>query len=197
VLFPVRDRATALVAVHGRHVDNGQPKAHTAGDLKSGVFATPGALAAAHVVITEAPIDALSLATSGVPALALCGTSWPTWLPQACAFRCVAVAFDGDAAGDQAAAKLTPVLQALGATVERWRPAAGKDWNELVQRHGAEALREALCAVGDDERTRTTQQYLPAGARLAGNCPACGRYTWIPGGQPLQDWCCADCRAAL
>jgi len=149
VLFPVCDAAGQLVAVSGRHLDGGTPAAHTGGAKSQGLFATPGALSAARVVITEAPIDALSLAAAGVPAVGLCGTSGPDWLPQSCAFRAVAVALDADAAGDAAAARLTPALVALGATVERWRPSAGKDWNELVARHGLAALAAALRPPAD------------------------------------------------
>lgn len=144
VLFPVCSRAGELLAISGRCLDDLKPPTLTAGPKRHGVFATPGALKARPLVITEAPIDALSLAAAGVPAIALCGTSGPAWLPGACAFRAVAVAFDGDAAGDVAAAKLSSALQALGATVERWRPTAGKDWNACLQRHGRAALAGAL-----------------------------------------------------
>jgi len=146
VCFPIRDRAGALVAAHGRHIDGRvQPKCHTAGDLKRGVYATPGALEAPRLVVCEGPFDALSLAAVGVPATALCGTSEPAWLPQAAAFRRVALAFDADDAGDRAAERLAPLLRSFGATVERWRPpAAAKDWNEVLIDQGKDALRTAL-----------------------------------------------------
>ena len=98
--------------------------------------ATPVALDAEQVVICEAPIDALSLAACGVPAVALCGTSRPDWLAAACAFLRVALAFDADGAGDKAAADLAPSLRSFGATVERWRPDGVRDWKELLVRRG-------------------------------------------------------------
>jgi len=142
VLFPLLDRSSALVAVNGRYLDGrSNPKVRTAGRKALGVFATPGAFDAEQVVICEAPIDALSLATCGVPAIALCGTTGPDWLAAACAFRRVALAFDADGAGDRAAAALAPSLRSFGATVERWRPDGARDWNELLVRRGIEGVR--------------------------------------------------------
>ena len=132
VLCPIADQAGQIVAFNGRHTDAGTPKAHSGGPKSAGVFATSGALTVERLVLTEAPIDALSLAVCGVPAVALCGTSWPEWLPVHCVLRPVALAFDADDAGDTATEKLRPVLTSLGATVERWRPDGGKDWNDAL-----------------------------------------------------------------
>jgi hypothetical protein len=159
VLFPLHDRSGALVAVDGRYTDGrADPKSRSAGRKSAGVFATAGALTARPLVIVEGAIDALSLALCGAPALALCGKTAPGWLGMVCAFRVVAVALDGDAAGEAAAAKLASALLALGAAVERWRPSAGKDWNELLTCHGLAALAAALKA--------------PA----AGDCAACASW---------------------
>jgi len=94
----------------------------------------------------EAPIDALSLAACGVLAIALCGKSWPDWLPPAAAFRQVAVALDADKAGDDTAMALTVQLCSFGASVERWRPSSGKDWNEILMA-GPAVLRDALSSA--------------------------------------------------
>ncbi len=147
VLFTLRDEQGQAVALNGRHTDDGAPKAHSSGDRRLGVFSTPGGLTAARLVITEAPIDALSLHAAGCPAIALCGTSWPAWLPRFAAFKRVAVALDADDAGDRHAAELAAALQTLGARVERWRPAGTKDWNAALLLHGAAALSAALNAV--------------------------------------------------
>ena len=150
VLFPLRDRDGELVGVGGRYVDGleerdkNAPKTRTAGRKKLGLFATPGALEAERMVITEAPIDALTLALVGVPAIALEGTNWPDWLPKAAAFKPAVIALDADAAGDEATAKLTAVLSRFGAKVERWRPALGKDWNKALELAGLDMLREAF-----------------------------------------------------
>ena len=115
------------------------------------MFATPGARSTTgRLVITEAPIDALSLAVAGVPAIALGGTSWPDWLPSACALRPVVLALDADKAGDDGCTRLTGALQAYGATIERWRPSGGKDWNDLLTSLGADRLRAELMR-GDAE----------------------------------------------
>ena len=152
ILFRVRDRAGRVVAVMGRYVDGrDDPKGRDAGPKARGVFAAPGArTTTGRLVITEAPIDALSLAAAGIPALALGGTSWPDWLPSACALRPVVLALDADEAGDAGCARLASALQAYGAKIERWRPSGGKDWNELLATLGPDQLRAAL-ASGDAE----------------------------------------------
>jgi DNA primase len=144
LLFPLINLAGAVVAMQGRYIDGGdKPKARTAGELKQGIFKTLEALDVGTLVITEAPIDALSLAAVGVPAIALCGTNAPSWLPQAAAFKRVGLAFDADDAGDQAAEKLVPLLRSFGAEPERWRPPR-KDWNAVLLEDGADALRRWL-----------------------------------------------------
>lgn len=145
VLFGVYDRVGQLVAVAGRYLSpSAEPKARTAGRISQGVWSAPGALDAPYVVVCEAPIDALSLLACGVPAVALCGTHAPAWLPTHAAFRHVALALDADTAGDEATGKLASEFAALGAQVERWCPAVGKDWNEVLQAWGPYALRQAL-----------------------------------------------------
>ncbi len=162
VLFGVHDRAGQLVAVAGRYLSpTAEPKARTAGRISLGVWAGPGALDAPYLVVCEAPIDALSLTACGVPAVALCGVHAPAWLPTHAAFRRVALALDADKAGDDATGKLAPQFSALSAQVERWRPAVGKDWNEVLQAWGPSALRHALA----EEST------LPAGSPPPGTDP--------------------------
>jgi hypothetical protein len=147
VVVPLRDNAGRLVAAQGRHVDDREPRMHSCGDVCFGVFSTPGAWEADRLILTEAPIDALTLAAAGRPAIALCGaTNCPSWLPQACAFRHVLLALDGDNAGDAAAKHLAARLRPLGARVERLRPGWFKDWNALAPRL-VEGLPDALAAV--------------------------------------------------
>jgi hypothetical protein len=147
VVFPLRDRMGAVVGAESRYVDGrDQPKARTGGEKRLGVFATPGALVAEPVVVVEAPIDALSLAAAGMPALALGGTSAPDWLARAVAFRRVSLGLDADEAGDRAAPALAVELGSLGAVLERWRPVGVKDWNDALRAHGAAALAAALGA---------------------------------------------------
>lgn len=147
VVFPLRDRQGKLVGAQGRYVDGrDQPKARTLGDKRSGLFLTDGALDATMPVllVTEAPLDALSLAQVGYPAVAVCGTEPPTWFHRLAAFRRVLLAFDADEAGDRAASKIAPLLTSFGARCERLRPEGAKDWNELLQREGRDALADFL-----------------------------------------------------
>jgi DNA primase len=151
VLFPVRDQDGQLVGAQGRYVDGrNNPKVRSAGLVGQGVFATPGALGGEPLLITEAPLDALTLAAAGFPALALIGTAWPEWLPRHGAFRRVVLATDADAAGDRAAGRLAAVLLPLGARVARLRPWRGKDWNEIGAA-GLGSLRAVLAAALPDQ----------------------------------------------
>lgn len=146
-VFPLYDRARNLVAINARAASETffEPKQQTLGEKKRGLFATPGALEADPLVITEAPIDALSLAACGVPAVALCGTDPPDWLRELAAFRRVFLATDNDRAGDDGARKIAAALS-LGSSCRRLRP-QGKDWNEDLLAFGAEALAPALRAA--------------------------------------------------
>lgn len=146
VVFPFRDAQRALAAVQGRYVDGrSDPKARTVGRISCGIFATPGAREAVTVAIAEAPIDALSLAQSGMPALALGGVAVREWLCRELAFKTVCLAFDADEAGERAAAEWEAALR-FDTRVIRLRPTCGcKDWNERLQRG---ALRFACVQCG-------------------------------------------------
>jgi hypothetical protein len=144
VVFPLTDPDGQLVAVTGRHTDGcDKPKAHTAGPKSLGLFATPGALAAAPLVITEAPLDALALAACGVPAVALCGTTGPRWLPRRAALRPVLLALDNDPAGLEGGVKLGAELYSLGARCEWLRPVR-KDWADDLAAVGRDVLAAQL-----------------------------------------------------
>jgi len=153
VVFPIRDQLGAIVAAQARAI-RGSAKL-TAGPKKHGAFFAPvqmksGRVFSPHdrntpvIAITEAPMDALSLAVAGFPALALCGTSGPSWLHIACGLRRVALALDADEAGEKAAAELERLLTPFGARCERLRPESAKDWNELLQEQGIRVLADLL-----------------------------------------------------
>lgn len=148
VTFPICDRHGAQTGASGRYMStHATPKTRIAGTKRNGIFATARALngkSGAPLIIAEAPIDALSLATAGYPAVALCGTSGPAWMHLACGLRRVLLAFDADEPGDEAAAAMTAFLAPYGARCERLRPQSGKDWNEALQRDGAGALADWL-----------------------------------------------------
>ena len=149
VVFPICGRDGGIVAAQARAI-RGDAKL-TAGPKKNGAFFAPVALAGGRlcgpldsavpaIILVEAPIDALSLATCGFPALALCGTSGPAWLHLACGLRRVLLGFDADEAGDAASEKTATLLGSFGARCERLRPENAKDWNEFLQTQGAASL---------------------------------------------------------
>ncbi len=150
-VFPSRDAEGALIGAQGRYIDGRDtPKSRTAGT--GGAFWTPGAFDAQTLAITEAPIDALSLAMAGVPSVALFGCNFPAWLPNALRFRRILIAADADDAGDKAGERWAAKLSGFFCTCYRLRPDASvcpdldsaKDWNEALKLIGAQALRELL-----------------------------------------------------
>lgn len=143
IVFPMRDQAGAHCAAHGRALQG--PGKLTRGPTSAAVFATPGAIDADVVALTEGPMDALSLALCGVPALAMIGTNLPAWLCRRTYSRQVLVATDADVAGDEAAARIERACASYGADVRRLRPPHGvKDWNEALQLLGPESMRQLL-----------------------------------------------------
>lgn len=130
VLFPVRDMTGKLVAAQGRFLQpSGDTKFITLGQLRHGVFWTPQR-DGAPLVVAEAPLDAMALATLGYSAVATCGTSCPALLRAAAQGRRVLIATDADSAGDAAAQKWSDYLRLAAVSIERLRPPRGKDWNE-------------------------------------------------------------------
>ncbi len=147
VLFTFYDRDGVPVATSARFID-GKPKPHqTLGPKKLGAFYTmPEVWSAPVIVLVEAPIDALTLMACGVPAVALGGCEWPAWLPRACGLKNVVLAFDNDEAGDKAAERLAPELEALGAKTARLKPKGAKDWNAMLQELDIDSLSRRLYA---------------------------------------------------
>lgn len=151
--FPFKDANGEVVALSGRALRDGGIDKPASGPKKAGAFwakalgfnALDAMLPA--VILCEAPFDALSLAMAGYPALAIGGTVAPTWLHQRCAFRRVLLAFDADIAGDTAALKIGTYLASFGALCVRLRPQGAKDWNELSQLGGIEAIEDLVAPV--------------------------------------------------
>ncbi len=151
LVFPARDFNNKLVGAQGRYVDErDDPKARTAGH--DGVFSTAGAWENCSIpqsstrtlILTEAPLDALSLAMCGFPAMAVFGCNLPSWMHRRCAFGRVLIATDADEAGDKAAQEWAFYLSSFGADCHRLRPESAKDWNEWLQKVGVQDMRELL-----------------------------------------------------
>jgi len=156
VTFPVLNEDGALVAHAGRACvpcDNGR-KQRIAGNKKAGVF-NKAALECGAVFVTEAPIDALSLAVFGYAATTGLGTSWPDWLRRALAFKTVFAAFDADEEGDKAAEHLAADLLFTKSVTRLRPPEPHKDWNA------------ALCALGRDGLAAWLAEYVPLEAPSA------------------------------
>jgi hypothetical protein len=154
VVFVLRGALKGFdVAAHGRMIDDtAKPNKRSAGDIRAGAYWTPGAYRtyvaepAEPLIITEAPIDALSLAAAGMTAIALCGVALREWAPEAFAGKRVLLAFDADKAGDDAAEEWTNALR-FGTSAKRLRPEGGeggKDWNAMLMTHGTDGLADYL-----------------------------------------------------
>jgi hypothetical protein len=152
VVFPCKSTAGKLVALQGRFLApcEGSPKAMSVGPITAGVFVTRGALEAPVVAIVEAPIDALSLAACGLPALALFGCALgpdrQRMLRRALAWKRVVIATDADAPGEAAAVELRAALTIGTRCLRLPFPAGTKDVNEWLQADRG-GLRAALATL--------------------------------------------------
>jgi replicative DNA helicase len=155
VIFPMYDEAGDLVAANGRYIDGRtDPKTRSAGPKSRGLFCAHSINADGELLhplhkslpffIAEAPLDALTLAACGFPAVAFVGTSGPDWMHRLCALACVVLALDADEAGDRSAKVIAGALVPFGARCERLRPSGAKDWNEALTIRGLDLLRARL-----------------------------------------------------
>lgn len=143
VVFPLSKGAYGR-AVHPEYPSRDAPKPsrHRKSAGETGLF-NAALLAAppAWLHLCEAPLDALTLAVYGRPAVALVGTALGEHAPAFRRCRGVLLALDGDAAGETATRELAASLRALGIAVKRLPPVAlgGKD--DLNAAHMAGVLR--------------------------------------------------------
>lgn len=157
VVVALHDADGRTVATNDRQINDAWAlKTFTTGAKDQGVFMTPGALDAARVMIVESPLDAIAVHACGFDAIALCGTSWPVWLLDVLEGKHVLLGQDNDQpdkrgqrAGDAAATRLANELVGR-AFVQRARPSL-KDWAEIAETRGLDALRAELAATGDDD----------------------------------------------
>ena len=143
VVFSIVDGDGEQVAAQCRSITtNGR---RTAGSLSCGIFMShPAAVSMKSVLITEAPIDALSISAAGYAAVALCGTAIRPYLLDMLFGKTLLLAVDADEAGDKAAELWTKAAALSGAKVQRVRPIGGKDWNEILMTQGADAITAQL-----------------------------------------------------
>lgn len=146
VVFGMKDTCGKSVGFNARAIV-GKLNRH-GGNIGAGVFSAKCLDYVAIegvVIITEAPIDALSLATCGYPAFALGGTPYRDLLGVVDYRATVWLGFDADTAGNEAGEKWAAELKRFGQASRRLSPPDGfKDWNEALTVMGREALRDYL-----------------------------------------------------
>jgi len=162
VMFPICDRRGRAVAFGGRILDDGEPKYlnspetplfHKGRTLYGLHLAGPTARKAEQMIVTEGYMDVIALAQAGFAnAVAPLGTALTDDQIQLLwkVVREPVMCFDGDAAGQRAAAK------AAGRALPHLRPGYGlrfavlpdgEDPDTLVNRHGAGAMQALLDAA--------------------------------------------------
>jgi len=163
VIFAIQDMYGKLVGAQGRLIDGNEgPRMLTfnkpgrkAGE---GVFMTPWAWSQPFIMITGAPIDALSLAQCGVPAIATCGEKHcPDWVLKRCQGKRVLIGFDDDKGGEDGVRLLLSRLERVRATIEWLVPKSSSvgqkyDWNDQLKACGIlEMSRELRRIVWGEE----------------------------------------------
>jgi hypothetical protein len=172
VIFPVYGdiHRKVLGGAQVRFIDNNlEHRVETLKDSKKkqSLFMTAGAIPDDRsfpwfLCVTEAPIDALSLSSAGIPAVATLGveSALPDWILNVLKFPAfVILASDNDEKGQDMAAKVQQQIQArmpaehsLILPSGLWKsrsvvirhPRTGKDWNEVLVKSGVNAVRHEL-----------------------------------------------------
>lgn len=159
LMFPIRDAAGRVIAFGGRALPgapSGTPKYLNSPEgplFQKGrtwydwYLAREPLRARQRAVLVEGYLDVVTAHQAGVPeALASLGTSLTEQQVQALArvVEEVVLAYDADAAGEQAAKRGWSLLEEAGLRVRVAVLPAGKDPDELVRAKGAQALIEAL-----------------------------------------------------
>lgn len=191
VIFPMYGdiQRKVLGGAQVRFIDN-NPDLHRMETFKGSnmsqtMFMTAGAIPenrdhAWFLCVTEAPIDALSLSSAGIPAVATVGRKslLPTWIMRVLKFPAfVILATDNDKAGQDMAAdfhrqihgRMSPEHQfkmPVGSQGHFWKsqsvairhPRTGKDWNEVLVKFGADAVRHEL--ESDPEQNLTLDDWM-------------------------------------
>ena len=110
------------------------------GSVKDIGFSIPYDAASQRVWVFEAPIDLMSYLTlhrGPINAVALCGLydgALRTYLRERPGVRSIVLCLDADQRGREVARQLREKYSGEGYTVTVKEPAAGKDWNEYLQK---------------------------------------------------------------
>jgi hypothetical protein len=132
VVFPLVNWCANLTGCQGRKIPpHTGSKTLTARGSTAGLFVTSAfAWRSDPLILTEGPMDALSLEEIGYPAMATFGLQLPKWINRLTWWRRIAIATDADGPGDAAAVKWAATLLCRGS--QRLRPQRGKDWNDWL-----------------------------------------------------------------
>lgn len=160
IVFPIRDAKGNTVAFSGRDL-TGQSRAKYINSSDSPIFnkrenllglyeslpLLKGKESPRRIIICEGNFDVVALHQAGLGyAMASCGTAFTfdhTQVMKRYADK-VTCLFDSDDAGQKATAKALVILQQAGLVGEVAHLSLGKDASEVLQEHGAEALRNEL-----------------------------------------------------
>lgn len=185
-VFPFHDLNGNLIAGHGRRIDPPDVRP----DLKSkisygprgeGMFWTPGARSIqGPVILVEGPIDALTIALAGYPAIGRGATDYPTWFGKWAGLRSVYIGWDDDSTGNAKVQKVMDACTRHGARCYRLKPEGAKDANDMLIQYGVDYVRGWLEAAGITEPTiypssqTTCQETHPEHP-----CKVCGRSCFL------------------
>jgi DNA primase len=154
--FPIHDERGTLVAFGGRLLGDGHPKYINSGDtplyrksrILYGMHQSRGAMTESRrAVLCEGYLDVIACHRAGVPtAIASLGTSLTEDHARLLKRWCdeVTILYDADAAGQKAAARAVEVLNPEGLRIRIALMPEGEDPDTLLQRKGAEAVRQAV-----------------------------------------------------
>lgn len=149
LLIPWRDPAGTITTIQRRRLD-ARRRAYVIPPGRSprwpyGTHWLRSALADTPVALVEGAVDALAcrelaarrgraVVPLGVPGVG----AWTSRWADLARGRLALVAFDADAAGDEAVEEIAADLKVAGAiAVKRWRPQRGKDWADVLVREAA------------------------------------------------------------
>ena len=162
VMFPVMDLRGNVVAFGGRVLDDSKPKYLNTGETP--IFSKRQHLFNLHlaknttedyIILSEGYMDVIALYQAGFQnAVAALGTAFGdehSRLLKRFTQR-VIVSFDSDGAGQKALQRSLEIFKKDGLRVRVLKITGAKDPDELIQKHGPEAFREALKnAMGEVE----------------------------------------------
>ena len=159
IMFPIEDVRERVIGFGGRVMDASQPKYLNSPETllfnkRTVLYNIPRAYRAikeaGNTVVVEGYMDAIALASNGIPnVVASLGTSFTPeqsrlllhYAPE------IIFAYDSDAAGQNATMRALSIVRSSGAVVKVASFPDGKDPDEFVRKHGAEALRNRIATA--------------------------------------------------